>query len=51
METFTHGQAIAESSFLGEHRSARGEEGGCTVAEPSGPQPDVLLLGHGELGT
>src|SRR5688572_30209112 len=44
------GQRRAEPGVLGDYRPAGGEVGRASIAEPAGPQPDVLVLRHGELG-
>jgi hypothetical protein len=42
-------QDVAEPGVLGDHRAAGGQVGGAAVAEPAAAQPDVLVLGDGEL--
>ena len=42
-------QDVAEPGVLGDDRPAGGQVGGAAVAEPAAAQPDVLVLGHGEL--
>src|SRR5207245_11143156 len=42
---------IAESCILRDHRTASGEITGAAIAEPATAQPDVLILGNGELAS
>src|SRR5437870_3822499 len=48
-ETRTRGNDTAESCILRDHRTASGEITGAAIAEPATAQPDVLILGNGEL--
>src|SRR5262245_41114850 len=48
-QALARGERTAEPRVLGDDGSAGGEVAGAPLAEPAAAEPDVLVLGHGEL--